>query len=595
MDLLKAICASALLFLILIGCGGGSSTPPPTPTPTPTPSIVVSPSSATVALSAHQAFTATSNGSPVAVNWSVNGIAGGNSTVGTIDVNGNFTGPASFPSPNTDTVTATLQSDATKTGSASVKVVFPNDNHVAQSPPVKMGTTGGNSTDLVNNGKTITCCSGTLGSLWLRGGTFFILSNNHVLDKSDQGKVGDPITQPGLVDDNCGTLASTTVANLTEAAALKPTSNGGPGCAGEPTPCGPAPSNVDAAIAAIMVGTVDTMGPILDLGAAGTSSIAAAPPSSTLAVPATVLASAEGVAKSGRSTGLTCSTLQAVSTTVSVVYAASCGGATAFTATFSNQVIVNGGSFSAAGDSGSLIVTSDTARPVALLYGGNSTSTSANPIQDVITAFTNGSGTPAIVGAASDHTVSCDPTANGPSASPAPSASFAALSSQERQRVAAVQQRHAAELMRDRAITRVDIGASQDSPGEGALVIHVSGPARAAIPAVIDGVRTKIVPAAPAGSLQMPALSARDMDDAVAVKEGHAAALMAQPGIQGVGVGRSDDNPTETAIVIFVISGVSHPAIPQALDGVRTKIVEGDRFRAFDWGKPEPAKKCGKK
>ena len=198
-----------------------------------------------------------------------------------------------------------------------------------------------------------------------------------------------------------------------------------------------------------------------------------------------------------------------------------------------------------------------------------------------------------IVGGA-DHAVSCDPTANGPAAPPAPSVSFSALSSQELERVAAVRQRHAAELMRDRAITSVDIGASQDSPGEGALVIHVSGAAPAPIPAVIDGARTKIVPAAPAASLQMPALSAQDMDHAVAVKEGHAAALMAQPGIQGVGVGRSDDNPAETAIVIFVISGVSHPAIPPVLDGVRTKIVEGDRFRAFDWGKPEPAKKCVK-
>src|SRR5205823_7431957 len=73
--------------------------------------------------------------------------------------------------------------------------VFPNDTSKAQGLPIKLGTTGGNSTDFTTNtsNNTITCCSGTLGSLVSKGGNLFILSNNHVLDKSDQGKVGDPI------------------------------------------------------------------------------------------------------------------------------------------------------------------------------------------------------------------------------------------------------------------------------------------------------------------------------------------------------------------------------------------------------------------
>jgi hypothetical protein len=469
---------------------------------------------------------------------------------------------------------------------------LPNDQHLAQTPPVKMGTSGGNSTDLVNNGKTITCCSGTLGSLIMRGNSVFILSNNHVLDKSGQGAVGDPVTQPGLVDDNCGQLPSTLVAKLSESAALKPTTTSNSGaCAGQPAPCGPSPSNVDAAIAQIVAGTVDTTGAILDLGAAGSASIAATPPSATLANPSAVLAANEGVAKSGRHTGLTCSNLQSVLTAVSVQYDVACGGAFAFTATFNNQVIVNGGTFSATGDSGSLVVTSDTARPVGLLYGGNSTSTSANPIQDVLNAFNNGTA-PSVVGAG-DHVVSCAPQASAPATTPAASAS-AALSAQERQRVAAVQQRHAVELMRDRAVTSVDVGASDDSPGEGALVIRFAG-TTPPVPQVIDGVRTKVV-SAQAGALRMPILSAQDMDNAASVKENHTAALMAQSGIQGVGVGRSSDNPAETAIVIYVISGMTRPAIPAVLDGVRTKIVEGDRFRAFGWGKKqEPANKCKKK
>jgi hypothetical protein len=80
-------------------------------------------------------------------------------------------------------------------------------------------------------------------------------------------------------------------------------------------------------------------------------------------------------------------------------------------------------------------------------------------------------------------------------------------------------------------------------------------------------------------------LAAGDIDQTTAVKESHAAALMSQPGIQGIGVGRSSDNPSETAVVIYVVRGQDHSTIPQVLDGVRTKIVEGDRFRAFDWGK----------
>src|SRR5215472_4461140 len=379
---------------------------------------------------------------------------------------------------HSSSMTATATPTPTPTGTP-----FPNDQHLAQPAPVKMGTTGGNSTDSTTSGTKITCCSGTLGALLQRGGTFFILSNNHVLNKSDHGAPGDPITQPGLIDNNCN--GGMLVANLTQAAALKPSP-----CTGVCT--GPAPSNVDAAIAQITGGTVDTTGSILDLGAAGTTNIAAAPPSVTLTNPAAVLSANEGVAKSGRSSGLTCSNLMSVNTQVSVDYNASCGGAKAFTSTFNNQVIVNGGSFSAAGDSGSLVVTSDTARPVGLLYGGNSTTTSANPIQDVITAFTNGSGTPVIVGGA-DHAVSCKPQAPAPTENPGPGTSSASLSETERGRVAAVQQRRSAELMQDSAITSVGVGASEDNPGEGALVVQLSGTPRNPIPPLIDGVRTKVV------------------------------------------------------------------------------------------------------
>lgn len=516
---------------------------------------------------------------------------GGSSATGTITPSGLYTAPSSFDSGKSVTITATSQSNSSVSGSATAVVV---DNASSEAAPVKLGTTGGNATDFVKTPSSITCCSGTLGSLIQSGGNFFILSNNHVLDKSDTGTTGQNISQPGLIDNNCN--PGTTVANLTQAAALKPTTIITTGaCATEPAPCGPAPSNVDAAIAQIVAGEVDTTGSILDLGPVNGTSITAMPPSSTLANPATVLASNEGVAKSGRSSGLTCSTLQSVSTTISVQYNSSCGGSVAFTSIFANQVVVNGGSFSAAGDSGSLIVTSDTARPVALLYGGNRNGTSGNPIQDVLNRpeFNKGSQ-PVIVGTATDHAVSCSAVSGA--AVPAAAVSSVTLTPQEHQRVTAVQRKRAPALMADPAIAAVDVGASEDSPGEGALAIQVSGPTRAPVPAVIDGVRTKVVAAGQVGPAQMPVLKAQDMDQAAAVKENHADALMSQPGVQGVGVGRSNDNTAETAIVIYVVSGMEHGAIPATLDGVRTKIVEGDRFRAFGWGKErEPVTKCVKR
>ena len=515
--------------------------------------------------------------------WSVNGVQGGNSTVGTIDSTGRYTAPASFPSPNAFMVTA---STSGASGSANLTVVYPNDNHTSQLIPIKLGTSGGNSTDKTTTGNTTTCCSGTLGSLVSRGGAFFILSNNHVLDKSGQGTIGDPITQPGLVDNNCN--AGTLVANLSQPAALKPT-NG---------TLGPAPSNVDAAIAQIVLAAVDTSGTILDLGKAGPSSIAAAPPSSTPAVPATVLGSNEGVAKSGRSSGLTCSTLSSISTNVSVTYKASCNGATSFTSTFSNQVMINGGNFSAAGDSGSLVVTSDTARPLGLLFAGNSAGTIANPIQDVITAFTNASGTPAIVGAAGDHMVSCQPTATASTATLLSGANSATLSLEELQRATVVKEAHAAELMRDPAIAGVGVGISADNPKEAALVIYVTGATIQRIPPQIEGVRTKVIfgtpftarpleaaaPAPAQAATQAITLNLDDINRAAAVKEAHVDDLMQQEGIQGVGVGRSEDNPSEPALVVYIETGKLRSPIPAEMDGVRTKIIEGDRFRAFDWG-----------
>ena len=203
--------------------------------------------------------------------------------------------------------------------------IFPNNQQLAQTAPVLLGTSGANSTYV---GATV-CCLGTLGSLWTKAGIAnpVILSNNHVLDKADTGVPGEAINQPlQLACTNPSSPAPITVANLTQGTAIKPV-------APESTTVGnckvgdtsgalrPSPSNVDAAIAEIIPGEVDLTGSILELGPVGATTIAAAPPSSTIGT-ATL---GEGVGKSGRTSGLTCSTVQSLNLTILIGYDASCG------------------------------------------------------------------------------------------------------------------------------------------------------------------------------------------------------------------------------------------------------------------------------
>jgi hypothetical protein len=72
-------------------------------------------------LGAQQNFTATVTGtSNTAVTWSVNGVAGGNATVGTITAQGQYTAPRSLPANAQVTITAASQASAGAAGSATV-------------------------------------------------------------------------------------------------------------------------------------------------------------------------------------------------------------------------------------------------------------------------------------------------------------------------------------------------------------------------------------------------------------------------------------------------------------------------------------------
>lgn len=93
---------------------------------TPTITVTISPTAATLVAGATQQFTATVAGnSNTAVNWTVNGVAGGNPTLGTVDATGLYTAPASPPKEGI-TVFAVSQADTTRTAAATVTTQFGN-------------------------------------------------------------------------------------------------------------------------------------------------------------------------------------------------------------------------------------------------------------------------------------------------------------------------------------------------------------------------------------------------------------------------------------------------------------------------------------
>lgn len=227
-----------------------------------------------------------------------------------------------------------------------------------QSIPIQLGTSGGWRNDLANG----FCCAGTLGALIEVNGSRYILSNYHVFEadivSGGNGLVatdGSYVIQPGLIDVNCSANAAQNVATLKKIYAL-------PG------------HNVDCSIAQVINGQVDSSGKILEIGTISRTTLT---PSLN-----------QGVKKSGRTTGLTTSKITGLNATISVTYENECGGGTAFTKTFTGQVIISnkGSGFLAGGDSGSLMVenAATNPRPVGLLYAGSSTLAVANPINEVL-------------------------------------------------------------------------------------------------------------------------------------------------------------------------------------------------------------------
>ncbi len=98
--------------------------PPPPPPPPQITGVTVAPQSVAMAAGATTQFSATVTGDATnSVTWSVNGVAGGKSTTGTIDASGNYTAPQGTGV--AVTITATSTKDTTKSGNASAKSVAP--------------------------------------------------------------------------------------------------------------------------------------------------------------------------------------------------------------------------------------------------------------------------------------------------------------------------------------------------------------------------------------------------------------------------------------------------------------------------------------
>src|SRR5437762_1544610 len=169
-------------------------------------------------------------------------------------------------------------------------------------------------------------------------------------------QTGDPIIQPGLIDVSCNKNLAQTVGTLVKKSSL-------PG------------SNVDCAIAKVVSGMVRAGGAILETGTISNTTVGAF--------------INQAVKKSGRTTGLTHSSVSGLNATISVAYDNECAGGATFTKTFTGQIMIaNGGkNFLDSGDSGSLMVEDVSTKPhaVGLLFAGSSTDAIANPIGQVLT------------------------------------------------------------------------------------------------------------------------------------------------------------------------------------------------------------------
>jgi hypothetical protein len=442
------------------------------------PNITISPALPEVPTYGMQQFTATVAGeSNATVTWQISCAAGG-SACGAISQTGLYKAPNSVPtvfqngSVLAQDVNLTATAQAAPLFSEQLGIVVVPRNSQTQTEPILLGTSGSNVNDFCTGNGSEGCGGGTLGSLVVRDGVEYTLTNWHVAVATDGGVIGDAVVQPGLIDAQCDSQQTTTVANLSQL--LNPQTETG--------------DKVDVAIAKVVSGAVDPTGAILELGSSVVNGVPQ--PGAPAGGPGTPAFVGELVAKSGRSTGLTCASVQSIATSINIIYTNQCS-TTTFNVAFSGQVVVADSGFLAAGDSGSLIVDQKTAEPVALLFAGDANSATGNPVSDVLAALKDSNGNVATFVGGPEHTVAACSIA-APTANAGPP--VARLSPADMQSAIAIKEKHVSQLMNDPAVQGVGVGASQDAANVPALIVYVlKNSVHAAIPATIEGLAVRII------------------------------------------------------------------------------------------------------
>jgi hypothetical protein len=203
------------------------------------------------------------------------------------------------------------------------------------------------------------------------------------------------------------------------------------------------------------------------------------------------------VAKSGRTTGFTTGTISSINTSVSVQYQRGCGQGKKFNVSFTGQIVIGPGSFSAGGDSGSLIVTNNSAHnPVGLLFAGSSSATIANPAALVLTRLSTvlgrtvtfvGSGTASPTTQSSESEIA--PFIRGPRGP------MHQLPERASDRASAVLELYRGSLMATPGVIGAGVGATADDEVEPAIVVYVdrTAPGRPQFAPALDGVAVRVV------------------------------------------------------------------------------------------------------
>jgi hypothetical protein len=349
---------------------------------------------------------------------------------------------------------------------------------------------------------------------------------------------------------------------------------------------------VDAALAAATP-AVDGSGAILQLGPLinGVLSPAAPAAGTGEALTAGVLNQLR-VVKSGRTTGLTCSTVNTVDLSVQVDYYYDCAESRPYyTKTYVNQIGMPGASFADSGDSGALVLDASNAQPVGLFFASGADDSNhgfsvANPIQDVLSELGQTGHTDGLqIAGGAPHPITCsnyDERTTPVTRTVSPARMAAARSAVDSAAVLLTRP--------DNGILGVATGQSLDSPGEAAVIVYVDkNKPGIAVPKVIHGVRTLVIPtdaasmAAGTEPTSLPQLEgihlpAEVLRAAVQVQRQFAPQLMADPAFFGVGVTQSYDNPAEAALLVLVDLTKTPQSMPDQAGGLRLRYLRVNRL-----------------